>query len=179
MKAIQRTAGRSETCRHRMGGAFAYVMAYMTLSAMLLGLSGSVLHSILRTSDTDRRMFREIHVTEAAAEVLRDDGGRCVVAKLTDNGLVMELADSQGVAWTAEQHQLLREVVQSGQIQSRGQFRFQPGTELTFRKESERLYVLRITAPPVGYLPTASAKTDGVRKSIDVFLAVPVPELIP
>jgi hypothetical protein len=176
MMAMKNTAVLQGHGHHRRGGAFAYVMAYMTLSTMLLALSGSTLHSIMRMSDVDRKMFREIHIAEDVAAELREDGARCVVAQLAGNRLVIQFPDASSAAWTVKKHQLLREVVQSGQVQSRGQFRFQPGTELTFRQESDRLVILRITAPPLAYLPTTSVGTGGVLKFIDVLLSIPQSE---
>jgi len=179
MKAMKHTAIMRRQPRHRVGGAFAYVMAYMTLAAMLLSLSGSTLHSILQTSETDRKMFREIHVAEDTAAELRGDSRRCVSSKLTGNDLLVEFPDAAQAVWTVDKHQLLREFNQSGKLQSRSQLRFQPGTQLTFRQETERLVVLRITAPPLAYLPTASPRSEGVRAFIDIALATPRPDSTP
>ncbi len=172
MKAMNRNDASHRQSRHRKGGAFAYVMAYMTLSAMLLALSGSTLHSILQTADADQKTFREIHVTEAAAVELRDDGRRCAVAELNDDDLTLEFPDSISVVWTVDDHQLRREETQAGQLRSQDLFRFQPGTEMTFRRESNGLFVFRVTFPPLAHLQTASAKSEGARRSVDIVFSI-------
>lgn len=172
MKVMNRSDACHRQSRHRKGGAFAYVMAYMTLSAMLLALSGSTLHSILQTADADQETFRQIHVTEAAACELRDDGRRCAVAELNDDDLTLQFSGSNSVVWNVDDYRLRREETQAGQLRSQDLFRFQPGTEMTFRRESNGLFVLRITYPPLAHLQTAAVKSEGARRSVDIVFSI-------
>lgn len=131
---------------HRRGAVFAYVMAYLSLTLLLLGLTGTMLHVVLKTSATDQRLFRDLARLRDAERALRDDAESARQVQLEARHAVFEASETRSV-WTIDRHLLQREVLQDGQRKAVMNVRFRPGTLLSFKHQSDGLLALSVTLP--------------------------------
>lgn len=137
---------RKPSAGHRRGGVFAYAMTYVALSAMLLGLMGTMLHLVLRSSDIDQRLIGDLARLRDAERALREDSERAEQVELQESRA--SFADSGTVAtWTIDGHVLNQEVLTNGERHRQRTIRFRRGTLLSFVSRSEQLLALQVTSP--------------------------------
>ncbi len=158
--------------RHRRGAVFAYVMAYLTLSLMLLGLTGSTLHLLFRSSQTDRQLFQHLARVCDVEQQLREDVRQVGDIQFTDDELVIR-SRSATVNWSLADNKAVREVLEEGRRRAVMSVTFRRGTQLAFVPQSESLFALRIT--PAAPALTADTKTKPTRqntplRAIDILL---------
>lgn len=135
---------------HRRGAVFAYAMTYVTLSLLLLGLMGTMLHLVLRSSETDRQLVRDLARVRDAEQALRADARRAAQVEIQEQQA--SFADAETVAtWTIDRHLLNQQVVQDGRRDRQKTIRFRRGTLLSFVSRSEQLIALRVTSPAAAF----------------------------
>ena len=132
--------------RHRRSGVFAYVMIYVTLSLMLLGLLGTTLHLLFRSSETDRRLFHDLARIRDVERQLRADVEGATDVQFSDDQLVFD-SRATTVTWTNNINRTTREVLRGGVRDALTTVTFRRGTRLAFVAESKSLFALRITPP--------------------------------
>jgi type II secretory pathway component PulJ len=135
---------------------FAYVLAYLTLSLMLLGLTGSTLHLLFRSGQTDRRLFQHLARIRDVERQLREDVRQVGGIEFTDDELVVS-RNSATVTWSLADNKAVREVFRDGERHALMSVSFRRGTQLTFVPQSESLFALRI-------IPSAPASTTYVKQ---------------
>ena len=90
-------------CRRsrRTGAVFGYALAYMTLTILLLGLTGTMLHVLLRSAETDQRLFRDLASVQEAEQPLRDDVGRATRLEVGADNVAMAV-NGETASWEIE-----------------------------------------------------------------------------
>jgi len=149
---------------HRSGAIFAYVMAYMTLSMLLLGLTGTTLHLLMRTSQTDQRLFRDLSRIADVESAIRQDARQADQIRITDTEAVFSV-NSGTVIWTITDNRITREETHDKTRAALMSVVFRHTTELAFITQSESLFALRII-PPAPAATSASKKTSTTSNTV-------------
>ena len=161
--------------RHRRGAVFAYVMAYMTLSMLLLGLTGTTLHLIMRSSQTDQRLFEDLSRISDVESALREDAVLADQIQIEDNLATLSTV-SHVVTWTVNDNRITREETNGDTRDALMQVIFRRATELSFITQSDSLFALRITPPAPAATSernNTSTRTNTPLRSVEIVLPRP------
>lgn len=159
------------TSRHPRGSMFAYAMAYMTLSLLLLGLMGTTLHLLMRSSRTDERIFLDLARVRALETGLRDDVSLSTAVEFSSDSATFSTTDGASI-WTIDRHTITRERTREGNRASASNIRFRTGTTVEFVEQSPTLFSVRITPPTPGTISRQQQSPDSgtAFNSIEVLL---------
>ncbi len=163
--------------RHRRGTVFAYAIAYMTLSLLLLGLAGSMLHVLLRSADTNRRLLSDLSALRGAERLLRRDAEAAASVDLQAERATVTTSAGTAV-WTIDRATLNRELLSNGQRIELQTIRFRRGTALSFSQKTDQLFALGIdTLPPGTPVPPRDVTTTSntPSQSVEILLRRPRP----
>lgn len=160
--------------RHPRGSMFAYAMAYMTLSLLLLGLMGSTLHLLMRSSRTDERVFLDLSRVRNLETSLRDDADRSSAVEVTSNRAAFSTSDGAST-WTIDRHTITRQHMVQGNRVAVDSIRFRTGTTLEFIPKPPALFSVRITPPTPGTISgqLKASASDGASNAIEILLPRP------
>ena len=171
MNAAQYHRIQSIHCR-RHGMSTLYVLIYVTLATGVMAATGQLLHSVMRASDVDRRLFHELQMTQLVAARLREDMSSEVLTVIPDALHLDAKNDVSLITWSVTGHMLTRAQHQEQKLVSRSHFRFRHGTRLQFQQENDQIGTLRITSPPLAWLPSTPTKSAADGRYVDIVLAV-------
>jgi len=150
-----------------------YALVYVTLATGVMAATGQLLHSVMRASDVDRRLFHELQMTQLVAARVRDDTSTTALTLIPDEQHLNLQNDAGTITWTVNDHMLTRTQHQEQKLESRSHFRFRHGTQLQFGQENEQIGRLRITSPPLAWLPSAPTTSTAGDRYVDIIIAFP------
>jgi len=165
--------------RHRRGAVFAYVMAYVTLSMLLLGLTGTTLHLIMRSSQTDQRLFQDLSRIRDVESAIREDAVLADQIQIEDNIATLSTA-SRVVTWTVSDNRITREETTGDTRDALMRVIFRRATELSFITQSDSLFALRITPPAPAATSernNTSTKTNTPLRAVEIVLPRPTNDI--
>jgi len=122
----------------------AYAMTYITLTLMLLGLTGTTLHLVLQTSQNDQRLFQNLARIRDVELAIREDARQADHIRISDDEAEFTI-DSDTVVWKVTGHRIVREQFQGDNRSALMTAVFRRATQLEFVTQSELLFALRIT----------------------------------
>jgi len=161
--------------RHRRGAVFAYMMTYMTLSMLLLGLTGTTLHLVMRSSQTDQRLFQDLSRINDVESAIREDAGQADQIQIEEDKATLSTG-SRTVTWTVTDNRITREETHGDTRNALARVVFRRATELAFITQSDTLFALRITPPaPAAILDSKniSTKVNTPLRAVEIVLPRP------
>ncbi len=135
--------------QRRRGAMFHYYLAYVTLVSSVMLMTGSCLHTILQSEQTDRRVSLFLHSLLRCERLLRAD---TVAAKLTVNSnSALTLAQDDGVKihWVTDRGILTRREMQGREMTSAERFIFPAGSKIEIAVRDDGATVLKFFEPSV------------------------------
>ncbi len=133
----------------RRGAMFHYYLAYITLVSSVLLMTGTCLHTILQSEQTDRRVSLFLHSLLRCERMLRADAN---TAQLTvDSNSVLRIARDDGaqVQWVADRGILTRQETQGSDTLNSDRFVFPAGSKIEIANRDDGATVVRFFEPSV------------------------------
>ncbi len=128
---------------------FHYYLAYVTLVSSILLMTGSCLHTILQSEQTDRRVSLFLHSLLRCERMLRAD---TVAAHLTvdsDSALTIAQDDGVQIHWVADRGVLTRQETQGSETLNSDRFIFPAGSKIEITTREDGAAVLKFFEPSV------------------------------
>ena len=158
---------------HRHGTALVWTMTYVTLTTLLLALSGTTLQMVFNTLRLDQTSANDLKSLRDLDVALRRDADVASEIRVTDSSL--EFNGDARVVWSIDRHQIIRSESHAGTPESHGVRRFRQGTQFRLADNGDSFVSLKMFPPLPGRPVSVSADrtvTDDDRR-VELLLAVP------
>lgn len=133
----------------RRGALFHYYLAYVTLVSSVLLMTGSCLHTILQSEQTDRRVSLFLHSLLRCERMLRADAADAALTVDSSTSLTLAQDDGVQVHWLADRGILTRQETQGSETLSSDRFIFPAGSRIEIAARDAGAAVVRIFEPSV------------------------------
>ena len=137
----------------RRGALFHYYLAYVTLVSSVLLMTGSCLHTILQSEQTDRRVSLFLHSLLRCERMLRADAA-AAAAPLTvdsdsDSALTIAQDDGVQIHWVADRGILTRQETQGSETLNSDRYIFPAGSKIEITAREDGATVVKFFEPSV------------------------------
>ena len=133
----------------RRGAMFHYYLAYVTLVSSVLLMTGSCLHTILQSEQTDRRVSLFLHSLLRCERMLRADTAAAQLTVDSDSALTIAHVDGVQIHWVADRGILTRKVAQGGETLNSDRFIFPAGSKIEIAAREDGATVMKFFEPSV------------------------------
>ncbi len=156
----------------RCGAIFHYYLAYVTLVSSILIMSGNVLHTILQSDQTDRRVSLFLHSLLRCERILRADADAATRTVDSDSALTLTREDGIQIHWAADRGILTRLETQAGKSLSSDRFIFPAGSRIEIKTRDDGATVLRFSEPSA-FVKYSAVGSGGLNRNKAVEEAIP------
>ncbi|MEJ7595697.1 MAG: hypothetical protein WKF77_29655 [Planctomycetaceae bacterium] len=147
---MKRSLSQFATRMHRRRGAlFHYYLAYVTLVSSVLMMTGTCLHTILQSEQTDRRVSLFLHSLLRCERMLRTDADTAQLTVDSDSALTIAREDGVQVHWVADRGILTRQETRGSETLNSDRFVFPAGSKIEFSNRDDGATVLKFFEPSV------------------------------
>ena len=133
----------------RRGALFHYYLAYVTLVSSVLLMTGSCLHTILQSEQTDRRVSLFLHSLLRCERMLRADTAAAPLTVDSDSALTIAQDDGVQIHWVADRGILTRQATQGGETLNSDRFVFPAGSKIEIATRKDGATVVKFFEPSV------------------------------
>lgn len=162
------------TAKARRGVSLTELLLLMSSYTIILSMCAVLLHRVMRVEIDSRSFVDAERTSQRLSRQFRQDVHQATTAELdgsklkNDIFLQLQRPDSQTVAYSRVNGNVLRTVSHSGKSMAREEFAFEPSCKLAIRQdESPKRLVLSITSP-------ALESTSDKAEQLQSYRAVPV-----
>jgi len=170
MKRSLYTSARKKSLR--CGAIFHYYLAYVTLVSSILMMTGSVLHTILQSDQTDRQVSMFLHSLLRCERTLRADADAANPSVDSDSALTLTQEDGVQIHWAVDRGILTRLETQDGKSLSSDRFIFPAGSRIEMKTRDDGATVLRFSEPSA-FVKYSAVGSGGVNRNKAVEEALP------
>ena len=156
----------------RCGAIFHYYLAYVTLVSSILIMTGNVLHTILQSDQTDRRVSMFLHSLLRCERILRADADATKPSVDSDSALTLTRDDGVQILWQADRGILTRLETQDRNTLSSDRFVFPAGSRIEMRTRDDGATVLRFSEPSA-FVKYSAVGSGGLNRNKAVEEALP------
>ena len=135
--------------QRRRGALFHYYLAYVTLVSSVLLMTGSCLHTILQSEQTDRRVSLFLHSLLRSERMLRADTAAAELTVDSSSSLTFAQDDGVQIHWVADRGILTRRETQGSETLSSDRFIYPAGSRIEIAARDDGAAVVRIFEPSV------------------------------
>jgi len=157
---------------NRCGAIFHYYLAYVTLTSSILIMAGNVLHTILQSDQTDRRVSLFLHSLLRCERILRADADAAKRTVESDSALTLSRDDGVQIDWAADRGILTRLETQDGKSLSSDRFIFPAGSRIEMKIRDDGATVLRFSEPSA-FVKYSAVGSGGLNRNKAVEEALP------
>ena len=133
----------------RRGALFHYYLAYVTLVSSVLLMTGSCLHTILQSEQTDRRVSLFLHSLLRCERMLRADTTAAQLTVDSDSALTIAQEDGVQIHWVADRGILTRLGTQGGETLNLERYIFPAGSKIEIVARDDGATVVKFFEPSV------------------------------
>ncbi len=134
---------------HRRGAMFHYYLAYVTLVSSVLLMTGSCLHTILQSEQTDRRVSLFLHSLLRCERMLRADTAAAQLTVNSDSALTIAREDGVQIHWVADRGILNRQETQGNETLNSDRYIFPAGSKIEIAVRDDGATVVKFFEPSV------------------------------
>ena len=135
--------------QRRRGALFHYYLAYVTIVSSVLLMTGSCLHTILQSEQTDRRVSLFLHSLLRCERMLRADVDSAQMTVDSDSALTIAQGDGVQILWVADRGILTRRATQPGETLNSDRFVFPAGSRIEISAREDGATVVKFFEPSV------------------------------
>jgi len=133
----------------RRGALFHYYLAYVTIVSSVLLMTGSCLHTILQSEQTDRRVSLFLHSLLRCERMLRADVDTAKITVDSDSALTIAQGDGVQILWVADRGILTRQETQGSETLNSDRFIFPAGSRIEIATRDNGATVVKFFEPSV------------------------------
>lgn len=133
----------------RRGALFHYYLAYVTLVSSVLLMTGSCLHTILQSEQTDRRVSLFLHSLLRCERQLRADTAAAQLTVDSDSALMIAQEDGVQIHWVVDRGILTRQATQGSETLNSDRFVFPAGSRIAIAARDDGGTVVKFFEPSV------------------------------
>ena len=157
---------------NRCGALFHYYLAWVTLTSSILVMTGNVLHTILQSDQTDRRVSLFLHSLLRCERILRADADTAMRSVDSDSDLTLTQDDGVQIHWAADRGILTRLETKDGKSLSSDRFIFPAGSEIEIQSRDDGATVLTFSEPSA-FVKYSAVGSGGLNRNKSVEEALP------
>jgi len=131
----------------RRGALFHYYLAYLTLVSSVFLMAGTVLHTILQSEQTDRRVSMFLHSLLRCERILRADANTATPAIESVSAMTFTQTDGVQMRWSADRGILTRTEKQGDETLKSDRFLFPAGSKIEIQSRDDGATVFRFLEP--------------------------------
>ena len=131
----------------RRGAMFHYYLAYVTLVSSVFLMAGTVLHTILQSEQTDRRISMFLHSLLRCERILRADADASTPAIESESAMTFAQTDGVQIRWSADRGILTRTEKQGDEMLKSDRFLFPAGSRIEIQSRDDGATVFRFLEP--------------------------------
>lgn len=133
----------------RRGALFHYYLAYVTLVSSVLLMTGSCLHTIFQSEQTDRRVSLFLHSLLRCERMLRADAAAAQLTVDSDSALTIAQDDDVRIEWVADRGILTRQETQGSETLNSERYVFPAGSKVEIAARDDGATVVKFFEPSV------------------------------
>ena len=156
----------------RRGALFHYYLAYVTLTSSILVMTGNILHTILQSDQTDRRVSLFLHSLLRCERILRVDADDAKRTVDSDSALRLTREDGVQIHWAADRGILTRLETQDSKSLSSDRFIFPAGSEIEIKSRDDGATVFTFSEPSA-FVRYSAVGSGGLNRNKPVEEALP------
>jgi hypothetical protein len=145
----RRLAQPVDTAHRRRGALFHYYLAYVTLVSSVLLMTGSCLHTILQSEQTDRRVSLFLHSLLRCERMMRADTAEARPTVDANSALTIAQGDGVQIHWVADRGILTRQETQGSETLNSDRFIFPAGSKIQIVARDDGATVVTFFEPSV------------------------------
>ena len=157
---------------NRCGALFHYYLAWVTLTSSILVMTGNVLHTILQSDQTDRRVSLFLHSLLRCEQMLRADASSAERTVDSESALTFSRDDGVQIHWVADRGVLTRQETQNGESLSSDRIVFPAGSGIEMKTRDDGATVLTFSEPSA-FVKYSAVGSGGLNRNKSVEEALP------
>lgn len=133
----------------RRGALFHYYLAYLTLVSSVFLMAGTVLHTVLQSEQTDRRVSMFLHSLLRCERILRGDAQTSTSAVESVSAMTFAQTDGVQIRWSTDRGILTRTEKQGDETLKSDRFLFPAGSKIEIQSRDDGATVFRFLEPSI------------------------------
>lgn len=170
----RRLSQSTRKIQRRRGALFHYYLAYVTLVSSVLLMTGSCLHTILQSEQSDRRVSLFLHSLLRCERMLRADTTAAQLTVESDSALMIAQDDGVRIHWVADRGILTRQETHGSETLNSDRFVFPAGSRINIAAREDGATVMKFFEPSV-FVRYSDAGSGGLNRNKPLDEAFPTP----
>jgi hypothetical protein len=156
----------------RRGALFHYYLAWVTLTSSILVMTGNILHTILQSDQTDRRVSLFLNSLLRCERILREDSNSSERTVESDSALIFSRDDGVQIRWASDRGILTRLETQDGKSLRSDRFVFPAGSRIEIRSRDDGSAVFKFSEPSA-FVEYSAVGSGGLNRNKSVEESLP------